>query len=235
VAVALVSHAGWLGTSATSGTFTSAAINTTGATLLVMTVVCYGGNFAGVSVSDSKGNTWTGLTKQSNATGAYTRLYYVNSATPTVGTSHTFSIVITSQNYPAGQVAAFSGVLATTTPIQNGHAQTTASTNLPGSVTSVTNGSLIISGLGADGTGISAYAIDSGFTITDFNLNVAGTYWGSALAYLIQGTAGAISPTWTFTGTVVDTSTTIAVFAPIVVAAQTPYQPWYQRAPILAQ
>lgn len=216
MAVALISHVGILGGSGTTATYTSSAINTIGASLLAFTISTYQGATGSYTITDSMSNTWSGLTAQSEPSAVYTRLWYA--ANPKTSPSHTFSIHVTAQSFPAGAVGAFTGVDVATAPFvtQSGHAQTTGSTNQTGSVTPTKDGSLIISGLGTNGTAITAYAINNSFTITDFNLNLASTYWGAALAYLVQGTAAAINPTWTFTGTTVDTVTTIAVFNPSI-------------------
>src|SRR4051812_5534959 len=63
VTKALVAHAGAGG--ASSGSTTS-AINPTGANLIVVAVASYTVN-AAPTLTDSKGNTWTGLTQQAPA------------------------------------------------------------------------------------------------------------------------------------------------------------------------
>src|SRR5688572_5662429 len=71
---------------------TTTAVDTTGATLLVLACTWFNGTTVNPTVSDSKGNTWTGLTQQNNETATSIRIWYVNSATPTVGSGHTFQI-----------------------------------------------------------------------------------------------------------------------------------------------
>src|SRR5258705_8700383 len=97
-----------IGTVEVSGanTSTTASLNTTGATLLVIHV----GYLASIppAISDSKGNTWVGLTIASTTVSNADRLYYV--ANPTVGTGHTFTF--TGTGVLAEMVAAaFSGVI----------------------------------------------------------------------------------------------------------------------------
>ncbi len=169
-------------------TGTSAGIDTTGATLLVIVQSAVSGMSA---PSDSKGNTWTKLTEQGGS--GVTAIYYA--ANPTVGTGHTFT-----QGGTAGSlaVAAFSGAL-TVAPFdqQSGAAWDGSSPDAAGSVTPSENNELVIAGAGSSFTGPS---IDGGFTIAQYTDFVGGTNYGSALAYLIQTTATAANPSWTTTG-----------------------------------
>lgn len=86
-----------------------------------------------------------------------------------------------------------------------------ASTIQPGSVTPSADGYLIISGLAVSSQPTAAMTVDSGFTIADQRY-AGGAEYGAA-AYLIQGTAAAINPTWSpeATGSV-DVAVAIAVF-----------------------
>lgn len=208
--VALVSHVGIVGTGASSGTFTSSAISTLGATLLVFSTVGFSGNSAGQSVSDSMGNVWTALTKQTDGSDQYTTVYYCFPIAAKTSASHTFSIVITTTNNSVGQVAAFSGIAGTLVS-QNGAALSSSPAS-PGLVTPSVNGSLIITGLGCQvSAGSNTFAIGNG-TITDSSAFNPGTTYGGALAYYVQPTAGGISMSWTVGGTITSITTTVAVF-----------------------
>jgi F5/8 type C domain len=68
------------------------AIDTTGANLLLLEFVWYGG-VAEPSFTDSYGNTWTRLGGQQGDGNfaAYTTIYYVNSQTPNTGSGHTIN------------------------------------------------------------------------------------------------------------------------------------------------
>src|SRR5262245_14682595 len=71
---------------------TTAAIDTTGADLLTFSCAYYSGLSPTLTVSDSKGNTWIGLTdRAANERGH--RYYYAKNAT--VGTGHTFTVSAT--------------------------------------------------------------------------------------------------------------------------------------------
>src|ERR1700690_734511 len=85
---------------------TSAAINTTGASLLVMSIAQSVGE-AQIMPSDSLGNTWTALTKKWSASSG-TCIYYVSN--PNVGSAHTFTASDGPSTFCITQIAAFSGV-----------------------------------------------------------------------------------------------------------------------------
>lgn len=186
----LLSHA----TAAGLSTATTGAINTTGASLIVIGIARQASNAD--AISDSAGNTWTKLT-ESLATGAVgTVMYYC--AAPNTSATHTFTLGSTNAGVIC--VAAFSGI-QTVTPFdqQNGGSNTTGSTLATGSVTPTQNGELLVTmfGFNVAGTPVS---INSGFTITDTTNFASGVNYGGSLAYFIQTTAGAINPTWTRTG-----------------------------------
>jgi hypothetical protein len=184
----------------------TSAIDTTGANLLVVAVEQFG-NLLG-SLADSKSNTWTGLTAQTQAADAYVSLFYC--ASPTVGSGHTFTYF--GANIFGGiAVQAWSGANAAPFDVENG-AGATSTTISTGSVTPSVSNSLIITGL-CGSTGSHTYAIDSGFTITDSADYSAGTDLGIAMAYLKQGSATAVNPTWSWV-TSSNAAAAIAVFKP---------------------
>lgn len=206
MAIALVENV--TARSTDSNGFSSGAIDTTGATLLVVAI----GNYTGFSVtptlSDSKGNTWSQLTAKTHGE-TRSVLYYC--ASPTVGSGHTFTIAGNS-TYAAICVSAFSGAHSSPFDTENGSAWNGTSAQ-PGSVTPSEDSALVVSGLSLRGlyaTGQSA-SINSGFTISDESLGVDLQSLHCALAYAIQTTATAVNPTWSW-GTSDAFATTIAVF-----------------------
>jgi hypothetical protein len=92
---------------------TTSAINTTGATALFVWLACSKSTTS--TVTDSKGNTWTALTKNSASILVGLQLWYCTT-TPTVGTGHTFTSSTVTNSYPALAVQAFSGVANGATP-----------------------------------------------------------------------------------------------------------------------
>lgn len=170
-----------------SSTVTTAAINTTGANLIVVTAVFYapGGS---LTLTDSKGNTWTALTRRDSGSGVGSTLYYCFN--PTVGSGHTFT---GTNNYPLLGVLSFSG--ADTSPFDVEAGTTgSGSTIQPGSVTPSTANNIIVSGVGAGMTS-GAISIDGSFT--EPNAEAVGAAFQVSCAYLIQTSATAQNPTWT--------------------------------------
>jgi hypothetical protein len=186
------------GSSDGGNSVTSSALDTTGANLLVVAVVTFG---AGTTPTDSKGNTWTGLTVESGSSNV--RLWYCLS--PTVGTGHTFSHNSTG-TYPAIQVFAFSGVDSFES--QSGF----ASSYQPGSLTPAEDGALLVSTV-ASGAASSGLAVDSSFIGLEFTPNSAGQHVPGGTAYKIQTTAGAENPTWSWPSSSPN-AVTMAVFKP---------------------
>lgn len=186
--IALVAHTGAdnFGT-----TVTTSAINTTGANLIVV-AICTVNNLTGATVTDSKSNTWSSsLTAVSG--GNLIQIFYLYS--PTVGSGHTFTFTTSGgPTTPSIAVAAFSGTLSPFDQ-QMGATQTGAiSTFQAGSITPTANNELIIAQ--ASNYSTSTVSINDGFTITDSVSPLYNT--GNTLAYLVQTTAAAINPTWTY-------------------------------------
>ncbi len=172
---------------------TTAAINTTGANLIIFAVAFYnaGGTQVG-TLSDSKGNTWTALT--SHANGSITsRLYYCYN--PTVGSGHTFSYTsVTFGIYGCLTVAAFSGFAASPFDLENGATATSASSISTGSITPSQARTVVFAAAGFD-TGTAA--IDNGFTITDAPA-IANASFSCGLAYKVLSAVAATNPQWSF-------------------------------------
>ncbi len=210
MAIALVTS----GSASGNLTATTGSLDTTGSTLLVICATYA----TAVSVSDSKGNTWTGLTAQSN-TGVYNQIFYVNSATPTVGTGHTFTI--SGASVYTVNVLTFSGTGASPFDVENGASTASAATLQPGSVTPTNDNNVLITGLTAGNAYAGAGSINLSFTITNQNALIGGVTYGGGAAYLLQGAKAATNPTWTFGSTCTNDSSTIAVFKAAVASGPT--------------
>lgn len=165
---------------------TSASIDTTGATLLVI-AVSYG---AAITVSDSKGNTWTALTESDVAPPKH-RIYYA--ANPTVGTSHTFTVSGTS-SAAAFSASAWSGVV-TTSPFDTEQGGVAGSATVAGvgssSLVPSVNNELIFASVGLQ-TSVSGFAANTGFTLVDHVNFSSGVNYGVGAVYQIQTTATTI-------------------------------------------
>jgi hypothetical protein len=191
-----------------SGGGATAAINTTGATLLVISASWYGNGNPAVSFSDSKGNTYTLATLQASGTANNMRQQFAYCLSPIVGTSHTFTVSGGSA-FPAIIAYAFSGMAAF--QIQSGAGGNVASL-ATGSVTPSSNGALVLTGIVWNNSVLpgSIAVAPSGFAITTKE-GVASTCFPGAAAYVVQATAAAINPTWSWTGTLEAAASTIVV------------------------
>jgi len=173
---------------------TTATIDTTGATLLIISVHYYavGGT---PTLTDSKTNIWLPLTAYQDAIpDSVVRLYYCIS--PTVGSGHDFTIG-GSGTYSGIRVLAFSSA---TTPIydsQNG-SNANALTIQPGIINPSNSNNLFVAAATfyADPTPMS---IDSSFTIDSYTGNGANSY-GAVIAYKVNASSSSENPTFTGTG-----------------------------------
>jgi len=184
-----------------SGGTTTSAIDTTGANLIVIHV----GYFNAPTITDSKGNTWTALTARDPGISAGRMYYCLN---PTVGSGHTFTASGVN-SFGTIAVSAFSGVSAFGS--ENGAAGNAASI-ATGAVVPSVDGSLVISGITFNTVG-SSVSVNASLSILNQVAPVNSANFGVALAYLIQGTAASINPTWTPT-TSQELGATIATFTP---------------------
>lgn len=199
-AISLLSH-----TQSTNGI--SPAINTTGATLIVVQEVRYG--LAPTAPTDSAGNTWTALPDHSNSTSYHIRYYYI--CGPTTNSNHIF----TPGAYTTGSavwmsVAAFSGTAASDchdAGTNQGAKSNSITTALP-AITPSQSGDLIISGAaqntgGADGT----FAVNQGLSIAESK--TSGPV--AALAWKQHTSASPLSVSWTV-GNSFDTQMAVVAF-----------------------
>jgi hypothetical protein len=201
---ALVSHT----TAETSGgTITTPSINTTGATLLLLGVAGFNQS-AAWTITDNKGNNtaWaSGLAVASptpyTSNNSTATLWFVRGGS--VGSGHTFTVTAVAGGGGAQSIyaAAFSGGNVSPLDQVNRSSAGPVTTNGPGSITPTTANQLVVAVLGLNSSSAilgSSIAIDSGYTITDAADTGASTIFGGALAYKIQTSALATSPTWTW-------------------------------------
>lgn len=191
MAFALVANA----TAQAASNATTGAIDTTGANLLIAVVGWYSA-VGEPTLTDSKSNSWTMLTKKTS-NNMSVLIYYAIGAT--VGSGHTFTASGTGK-YATICVGAFSGGHASSPyEAESAGATSGSATSLqPGTLTPAENDELVITGLGLDGS-TSAESINGGFTITDLMRFAPGVAEGAGMAYLIQTSAAAANPTWSWT------------------------------------
>lgn len=180
---------------------TTAAMNNTGATVLVAYNSCLDNGSVDPSVvTDSSGNTWSKLTGQT-ATGSNVvngTLWYVIGPVVTSSQTVTLSMISVACTLFA---ASFNGTLTTGAVDQSNGATSgsnlTQSTIQPGSITPGANGELLVTGLGVyclTNCSTPVVGIDTGFTLID-STN-ANSVVDGGLAYFVQSSAAAINPTW---------------------------------------
>lgn len=203
-------HTGAQSTGASTGA-TTGALDSSGANLIAICIVA-SGSASGITVSDSKSNTWSVLTSPG---GVYLLMYYCFA--PTVGSGHTFSIAATN-GYTSITVLGASGAVASPFDQEN-----QAADYQPGSVTPSEDNELVLTALGFGSAGGTS-SVDSGFTkVEDLDFS-GGNAYGIALAYKIQTSAAAVNPTWSNSaGSAVSK---IATFKAAVVSGN----PWYYYA-----
>lgn len=200
---ALVAH-----THATGIPGPTPAIDTRGASLLVIAVHYYGVQTFGVS--DNQGNAYQALTTYGvDGAAGFCQLFYCFN--PTTSAAHTFSC--TFQQYQGLSVAAFSGTLAGAGVLDKSNgATTTGSTTIQaGSITPSQAGELIVAAYSDGDSQCASPAIDSGLTILETVHD--GSVMNGALACLLSAGSGAINPAWTVSPDT-DISAAIASFFP---------------------
>jgi hypothetical protein len=210
-------------------TFTSSALDTTGADFIAIVVT---ENTAGsATISDSKSNTWNILSEQTNSINPSCVIYYA-AATGKTGSGHTFTAT-GSSIFSVLTVMAFSGAkVSAPIDVQAGTGGAGfVNTAAPGSITPTEDNELIISG----------FAWNAAMTITSvtgatafFQTNfTGGTNYGGGGAYVIQTTAGAINMAWNFSGSVAGNIVTASFKAAPASDPPVPYQTY--MAGILTQ
>jgi hypothetical protein len=175
--------------------FTTATFDSTGANLLVVNVANTASTSLVVSDNKSGGNLNALTASVSDIFNRISRLYWV---IMTGGTGHTITVTGTDENIGLTW-AYFSGVHAS--PIGGTEGAGTAGFGTSFAISSVTpseNDCLVVAGMMNDTA--PGHAINGGFTMHQALQGSAGVYLGSAIASLIQTTAAAAGPTWSWTG-----------------------------------
>lgn len=174
---------------------TTSAIDTTGANFAVLVISYYHAGGA-ITVSDSKGNTWTARTAYTGATHPGARLYYTQGGT--FGTSHTFTIAGTGI-YASFSVLTFSNISGSPYDVENGSVKgTTWTTRQGGSFTPSQANTVSVVGLGFGDNSSGAISINDSYTIpANGTIAYNASYYGASIAYKILTSATAQNPTWT--------------------------------------
>lgn len=183
---------------------TTGSLDTTGATGLFLTASWDPTTTADAAVTDSKGNTWVGLTAKTNGI-RKTRIFY--SPSPSVGSGHTFTVTAT-DGLPTVGVAAFSAVELSPFDVENGNTGT-GTTLTTGSVTPTVPYSVVIAALSANDSSGTPAAIDSDFTAE--TVGQSADHVAGGLAWKILSASATEDPEWSWTNSGV-AAAAIAVF-----------------------
>jgi hypothetical protein len=171
---------------------TTTGIDTTGAKLLVVTVMANGGGT--YAVSDSKGNGYIGRVKRS--VGAQQCREFFCTA-PVVGASHT--VTVTNSNaFPYVTFSSWTATGLIVPEFENAGTTGNATTVNSGSLTPVASNRLILAGFGEDAA-ITGLSVSGGSLAIVHQQAGSGSNRGGALAYEVQTTASSRTATWTWT------------------------------------
>lgn len=182
--------------SADGNSATTAGLNTTGADLLIAVAGYYTGGTA-PSLTDSNSNTWTGQTiYPASGSGGRVRIYRCSS--PIVGAGHTVTLSGTG-SLPSVALIACSGSAASPLDAEASAAGLDGSPAQPGSITPAGNNELFVTAMASSSGDSQTFSVDSSFTIIEtvqpsFLVRVA-----LVIATLIETTATAKNPTWSWT------------------------------------
>jgi hypothetical protein len=189
---ALVAEVG-AGAAAGGNTFTSGAINTTGANFIVVVKVWSGATEP--DLTDSKSNAYTaaGAAQADIGVARWIRQYYVQGGT--VGASHTFTLT-GSGHYGALSAMAFSGIAATPFDQHAGDNATAWTTAASGSLTPSQANTVSVTGVGFD-TGTAAITEPSGYSAGPEVMYTSGANLGISASWKILTATTPINPDWT--------------------------------------
>lgn len=190
--MAIAKVASVYGGSTDGNAFTTSAIDTTGATSIVVVIVDGAGSAAS-GVADSASNTW-GSPVIGPLTVGSVRLQAWICAGPTTSATHTFSATGGAIYGPTLSAIAFSGTLTASVLDQyDSDTVTGASTIQPGSITPTEDNEMLVTAVGSN-DGITV--VDAPFSPADGYVSPSGQHQGAALAISLQTTATARNPTW---------------------------------------
>ena len=165
------------------------SFDSTGCDTLFLTVEYYvgvtGAPFSTAGITDGNGNTWNQRTNYSNMTGGDTRIFWCRPTS--VGPGHTVDLAGTN-GFFGGIITGWSGGAAAPYDTEAGGTDAT-----PGPITASEDGCLYISAAAFPGG--STYTA-SGMTVAASVPYGAANNYGAGQAYLVQGTAASVGPTW---------------------------------------
>ena len=178
-----------------SAPISTPAIDTTGATLIVIGMVNVITDLAGL-LSDSAGNTWTLKTAIIGTASRFFQFAYC--INPTTSGSHVFTLSGGNCFYPGLAVLAFSNTPAASfVAISTGADFGAGTTGQPGSITPSNANNLLVTYCVGD---LDTSAVVNGVFHPAAEVMLKTTKLGACLAYAIQAAATTQNPTWTVGG-----------------------------------
>lgn len=176
---------------------TTAAIDTTGAKLIVLSLHGYAATPTAI-VLDSKGNTYLPLTFRADlGLQIYQQLFYC--INPIVGAGHTFA---------SSGSASFSGVnvqaySCTKNPVYASLNTTnetlSGNTMNAGNINSIYRNGLFVTGICVFNTPLTTpFTLDLGYTVTDQQAYSPGANFANSMGYKVQPLKGANNPLWSW-------------------------------------
>lgn len=186
---------------------TTAAINTTGATMLTVTGAFLSSVSGIPGIVDSAGNGWTRLNHYTVSGSVGVSTWYVTN--PITSATHTASLLGSFVYCPFSLIAWTGNRTASVVAGQNGNqASSNVASIQTGSVSPLEANTMYLCILGQNGT-ISGVGVDSGFTVLHSLPYGAGNNYGYYLGYLLQGAPAAVNPTWSWTTSQVAAAMTV--------------------------
>jgi|SRR5688572_13239867 len=168
---------------------TTDPIDTTGANAIILAYAVGGGT--GATPTDSKGNTYTGLTAYQS--GNVIKLWHCQN--PIVGSGHTFSLSTGGGSFPCLAAIALSGM--STSALYDGEENgNTTGTGPSGSITPSVNRCLVVTACAMSST-TDSFVVDGSFVVQEHKPLVSGLAYGLGIAMFEQNPAAAIEATWT--------------------------------------
>jgi hypothetical protein len=204
------------GSSSTLTSCTTGQANTSGANLILLSVSYYGSGSAEGVITDSQSNTWTPIVT-SLTENTWNILYSCQS--PQTSGTQSFSCTTSATSYPHLSMVAVAGCPSYSVLATNNSASNTSPCQAGAVV--APKGAIVVSGISVGSSTTAVIVNDSMTAVTDASnvvTNVAG-----GLAYIIQSSAGSISPTWSCS--TADTYGMIATIVAIQGSTQADYFP----------
>lgn len=184
-------------------TLTTSSIDTSGANFIAV-AIAVGEGATGFTVTDNKSNGNATATAATYAyVGAGTRLTIYIWENPTVGSGHTFTLNKGTGSLSGGMaVRAFSGVATSSSTDQTSVNNTPNTTSVqPGSITPTEANELVLCAWTMAGNGVTDTPTTSGLTAASAlpRQTTGGGIFPIGLGYVIQTSAAAVNPTWSWT------------------------------------